>query len=186
MYFVPDCVTFSGSRSTDLNHGALHHSADVLPPLGHPGVQLVQIRGKGQNMWPEIICNPDRDLIQTFLLSKSPQQLKIALTLTVRSPLQRQFYVLSRKYGGWQCDCQIEEDEERWKHSQVHKCLYDLWVQLIHFKMLHFITHSSYASLHNMNLIYVCITWKDSSEKRWIYLMQRCTRWMFFFSLLVL
>lgn len=52
----------------------------------------------------------------------------------------------------------IEEDEERWKHSQVHKCLYDLRVQLIHLKMLRFITHSSYTSLHNMNLIYVCIT----------------------------
>lgn len=61
VWFFPDYVRViikpASSWRTDLNHAAPHHSANVLSPLRHPRVQLIQIRGKGQNMWPEIIWN---------------------------------------------------------------------------------------------------------------------------------
>lgn len=35
---------------TNLDYAAFYNSADVFSPLRHPGVQLIQIRGKGQSM----------------------------------------------------------------------------------------------------------------------------------------
>lgn len=134
--FILDYITVvirAKSCRTDLNHGALHHSADVISPFRHTWVQLIQVRRKCQNMWAEIIWNPQSNVVHISFVQLSLQQ--SALALTVRQPVQIQCCVSNRNYGGLQSDWWTERDEEAWGHwiKGMHCCsLYLLFCQLLH------------------------------------------------------